>query len=68
MLLIVNNLHEKWITESQDGLHFYNMCAICNLHQLQLCTCVNILQSNYMKNALIFHHSDAQDFSKYIII
>ena len=32
MLLLVNNLHEKCITESQDGQNFGSTCTICNLH------------------------------------
>ena len=32
MLLLVNHLHEKGITESQDGRNFGHICAICNLH------------------------------------
>ena len=33
MLLLVNNLHEKHITESQNGRNFNKQArAICNLH------------------------------------
>ena len=38
MMLLVNNLHQKRITESQDGRNFGSARAICNLHSLQLCT------------------------------
>ena len=32
MLLLVNNLHEKHIAESQGGQNFGSTRAICNLH------------------------------------
>lgn len=47
MLLIVNNLHEKRIIESQDGRNLGRACAICNLQ------CVSKLGSRCMKNALV---------------
>ena len=43
MLLLVNNLHEKRITESQDGRNFGSERAICNWH-----SCCNFY-SCYMK-------------------
>ena len=33
-VLLVNNLHEKCITESPDGQNFGSTCTICNLHSL----------------------------------
>lgn len=53
MLLLVNNLHEKHIIESQDGQNFSIACASSNLHfviTLHLC---------YIKNVLAFNQSDA---------
>ena len=47
MLLIVNNLHEKRIIESQDGRNLGRARAICNLQ------CVSKLGSRCMKNALV---------------
>ena len=32
MLLLVNNLHEKLITETQEGRSFGSARTICNLH------------------------------------
>ena len=47
MLLLVNNLHEKRIIESQDGWNLGRARAICNLQ------CVSKLGSRCMKNALV---------------
>ena len=47
MLLLVNNLHEKRIIESQDGRNLGGARAICNLQ------CVSKLSSRCMKNALV---------------
>ena len=49
MLLLVNNLHEKRITESQDGKNFGRTWML-----LAICTCVTALHSCYMKNTLVF--------------
>ena len=50
MLLLVNNLHEKLITETQEGQSFGSARTICNLH------------SRYIKNSLIFSQSDVRNF------
>ena len=55
MLLLVNNLHEKCVIESQDGLNFGSTCAIRNLHV------------QYMKNAVVFSQSDVPNFFMFII-
>ena len=47
MLLLVNNLHEKRIIESQDGQNLGRVRAIFNLQ------CVSKLGSLCMKNALV---------------
>ena len=38
MMLLLNNLHQKRIKESQDGRNFGSARAIFYLHSLQLCT------------------------------
>ena len=55
MLIIVNNLHEKCIAESQEWRNFGSVHAICNFHL------------SYMKNALVFSQSDMCNFCIYII-
>ena len=54
MLLLINNLHEKRITDSQDRRHFGSTRAICNLHS----------RYNF---TLVFIQSYARTFSMYII-
>ena len=54
-MLLVNNLQEKCVIESQDGLNFGSTCAIRNLHV------------QYMKNALVFSQSDVPNFFMFII-
>ena len=54
MLLLVNNLHEKRIVESQYGRNFGTARAICDLY------------SCYMKNALVVCQSNACYFSMYV--
>ena len=51
MLLLINNLIEKPITQSQDGRNFGSARAICNLHLcylfaivLLICNSVTYLQ------------------------
>ena len=62
MLLFVNNLHEKRITESQDSKNFGSV------HMLFVIgTLVTTLYECYMKNAPFFSQSDAHDFLMYII-
>ena len=56
MLLLVNNLHEKLITETQEGRSFGSARTICNLH------------SRYIKNSLIFSQSDVRKFFIYGIL
>ena len=55
MLIIVNNLHEKCIAESQEWQNFGSVHAICNFHL------------SYMKNALVFSQSDMCNFCIYVI-
>ena len=49
MLLLVNNLHEKHITESQDGLNFGYTHVL-----FVICTCVTTLHLCYMRNMCNF--------------
>ena len=60
-MLLVNNLHEKRITESQNGRDFGSARAICN------CTSVTTLHSCYMKNAHVFSQSDARNVFMFMI-
>ena len=56
---LVNNLHEKHITESQDEKNF----AECVLFLI----CVTTLHLCYIKNALVFSQSDPHNFFMCII-
>ena len=56
-LLLVNNLHEKRITDTQDRRHFGSERAIYNLH-----SCYNFALELH-ENALVFSQSDARTFS-----
>ena len=61
MLLLLNNFHEKQITEYQERRNFDSARAFYNLHLLYNFALV------YMKNALVFSQLDACNFSIYII-
>ena len=56
---LVNNLHEKHITESQDEKNF-SECA-------RFVICVTALHLCYINNALVFSQSDPHNFFMYII-
>ena len=56
---LVNNLHEKHITESQDEKNF-SECA-------RFVICVTTLHLCYIKNALLFSQSDPNNFFMCII-
>ena len=57
---VVNNLHEKRITESQDGQNFGSARVL-----FVICTCVTTLNLCYMKNALVFSQSGARNLNYY---
>ena len=59
MLLLINNLHEKSITEIKKE-------EILTARALQLCCLVITLHSSYMKNALLFNLWDARNFFMHI--
>ena len=61
MLLLINNLIAKPITQSQDGRNFGSARAICNLHLcylfaivLHICNSVTYLHSCYLF-AIVLH-------------
>ena len=56
ILLLINNLHKKRITDSQNGQNF----------AFEICIRAITLRSCYMKNTLVFDQSDARDFLMYI--
>ena len=62
MLLLIDNLHEKSIKESQDRQN------VDRAHSLfVICTHVTILHLCYMKNTLFFGQSKASNSFMYII-
>ena len=62
MLLLINNLHEKSIKESQDRQN------VDRSHTLfVICTCVTILHLCYMKNVFSFSQSNTSNSFMYII-
>lgn len=63
MMLVVNNFHDKRIRESRDTSNFGTTHCLLFTLVLQLCTCVTILPSCYMKNSPIFSQSDMYNFS-----
>ena len=54
--LLVNNVHEKNIAESQDRRNFESVRAICNLH-----SCYNFALVLH-ENAPVFSQSEASNF------
>ena len=62
LLLLVNNLYEKRISETQNGRNFGSARAL-----FVICTRVKTLHSCYMKNATVFSQSDARNFFMYVI-
>ena len=58
MMLLVNNLHEKRITEGQDGR---------NIGSARAFILVATLHSCHMKNTIVFSQSDACDFLSFIL-
>ena len=58
MMLLVNNLHEKRITEGQDGR---------NIGSARAFILVATLHSCHMKNTIVFSQSDACDFFSFIL-
>ena len=58
MMLLVNNLHEKRITEGQDGRNIGSACAFILVATLHSC---------HMKNTIVFSQSDACDFLSFIL-
>ena len=62
MLLLFNNLHEKSITESQDGLNLDSGKVL-----FVTCTHVTTLHLYHMKNALVVSQSEACNFFMSII-
>ena len=63
MSFLVNNLHEKHVTEIQDGQNFGSACTL-----FVIFTCVTTLHSCYMKNALFSANQTHIIFSCIIII
>ena len=61
MLLLVNNVHEKNITESGQTKFWKRLRAICNLH-----SCYNFALLLH-ENSLIFSQSEVHNFSICII-
>ena len=56
MLLLVNNVNEKSITENQDGRNFLMLaCAFCNLH-----SCYNFALMLH-ENALVLSQSETRN-------
>ena len=55
MLLLVNNLHEKRITDK----------ILAARVLFVICTCVTTLNLCYMKNALVFSQSGARNLNYY---
>ena len=62
MLLLVNNLHEKRVSKSQNGQNVVARTLFV------ICTRVKTLHSCYMKIALVFSQSEAHHFFMYSII
>ena len=62
MLVLVNNLHEKRISKSQNGQNFVARALFV------ICTRVTTLHSCYMKIALVSSQSEANNFLMYSII
>ena len=62
MLLLVNNLHEKRISKSQNGQNFVARALFV------ICTRVTTLHSCYMKIALVSSQSEVHHFFMYSII
>ena len=58
MMLLVNNLHEKRITEGQDGR---------NIGSARAFILVATLHSCHMKNTIVFSQSDACDFLSFTL-
>ena len=56
MLLLINNLHGKRITERKDRQNFLQGTL------LVICTHITTLHLCYVKNALIFSQSEVCDF------
>ena len=55
MMLLVNNLHEKRITEGQDGRNIGSARAFI------------LVATLHMKNTIVFSQSDACDFLSFIL-
>ena len=62
MLLLINNLYEKSIKESEDGQNVDRAHALFVIY-----THVTILHLCYMKNVLFFSQSNASNSFMYII-
>ena len=58
MMLLVNNLHEKRITEGQDGR---------NIGSARAFILVATFHSCHMKNTIVISQSDACDFLSFIL-
>ena len=61
LLLFVNNLYEKRISETQNGRNLAARALFV------ICTRVTTLHSCYMKNAPVFSQSDTRNFFMYVI-
>ena len=61
MLLLINSLHEKGITDSQDRRNFDSA------RYLSVWSRVTTLHSFHKKNTLVFGQSEARNFFKHII-
>ena len=55
MLLLINNLHGKRLTERKDRQFLQGTLLV-------ICTCITTLHLCYVKNALIFSQSEECDF------